>query len=496
VVALAARASAPSVDTRLDPRRPWTDDLLIRLPGDVAVSVVSDLVSVTTYILAEQEDWFEPELAFCRRWFRLGMRAYDVGANHGVYALTLAALAGPGGHVVAFEPGRDVRRRLEKGAAANGLGRLQVRPSAVADRVGRAQLHANGASESASLHAVCAGAAEPVSLTTLDREWKRDGEPPLDLVKIDVEGAEAAVIRGAAHLLDATSPLVMFEISGERARLDELGPLLAAHRYAIYRLLPGPGVLVPALPAQVSRFQTNLFACKPDRAASLARDGLLVPCLGLPLAAAPDDAVRGLRELACWNDAAPGELLRYLRAAGLCDRAARQLAHGLRSRVGSAAARVADLALVADPIAAPTGAGRTWQALATVARCAAEFGAREHALATLSSLSGALDSAAGIEPIPLLPAAPAFDAFPPDGQWDEWLRVMTIDAMISLHCHSTRFTRGEALAPLDRWRHSRFFGPHLERRRQLLAVRLGLQAGLFVTPPLKGHTGRNPELYQ
>ena len=71
---------------------------------------------------------------------------------------------------------------------------------------------------------------------------ERLGCPPVDFLKIDVEGFEAQVMAGAGRLLRNVSPLVMFEISGQRDRLAELAPRLDALGYAIYRLLKDTSV--------------------------------------------------------------------------------------------------------------------------------------------------------------------------------------------------------------------------------------------------------------
>src|SRR4029077_15112098 len=57
---------------------------------DVKLAVPPSLSSMTTYVLLEQEAWFEKEPAFLRRWLKPGMTAIDIGANLGVYALPMA----------------------------------------------------------------------------------------------------------------------------------------------------------------------------------------------------------------------------------------------------------------------------------------------------------------------------------------------------------------------------------------------------------------------
>lgn len=493
--AFATRRSGSFVDTRLDPRRSWAEDLFLRIPAGVEVCVRNDLSSITAYVLAEQEDWFEPELAFLRRWLRPGMNAVDVGANHGVFALTMARLVGPEGQVTAFEPGLEAQGLLERSIARNGLANLELVRAAVAEIPGEALLHdGNGSSEAASLAGGTGRPGRKVRVTTLDAEWSRLGCPPVDFVKIDVEGFEGQVIAGAHRLLRDAAPLVMFEISGERSRLGELAPRLQALGYDIYRLLPGPGVLVPAVIDEISQFQLNLMACTPARAADLADAGLLLPCIGTAPALEPEQALAGFARLACWESVHGPALRSHLQAEAPHPG---PLAHAWRSRVGDPRRVVADLSTVArDPGRTALAAGLDVPVLCSLVRCAAELGWRERALAALGELQALLDRAYDVSDLPYLPGVPAFDAVPAGADRAEWLRVMTADALVTLHCHSTRFTRAEALAVLDRWRHSRFFGPHLERRRQLLSVRLGLQAGLVATEPLRLALGLNDHLLQ
>jgi hypothetical protein len=266
--------------------------------------------------------------------------------------------------------------------------------------------------------------------------------------------------------------------------------------YALYRLLPGPGVLVPALADEISTFQVNLFAAKPERAASLAAAGLLLPALGQPVAAEPAMALEGLRRLACWDGTDAEPLRRRLDEAACCDPAAVAIAHALRSRSASPALGVADRRLVLAMAAGIEGDAASGVAcLASLARCAAETGARQQALGALGDLQKLAGTLAAPTVLPFLPTTPGFDELAPGRDGLEWLRLMTVDALVTLHCHSTRFTRGEALGLLEHWRHSRFFGAHLERRRQLLAIRFGRQSGLLRTDALGRAPTLNPGLY-
>ena len=66
------------------------DALLVNIRGNARLCVPRALDQITPYVLLEQEDWFEEEIRFVRRWLGPGMRVIDVGANYGVYTVAAA----------------------------------------------------------------------------------------------------------------------------------------------------------------------------------------------------------------------------------------------------------------------------------------------------------------------------------------------------------------------------------------------------------------------
>ena len=78
--------------------------MTVRLVDGTFVVVPESLDLITPYVLLEQQDWFEEEIKFVRRLLRPGMQVIDIGANYGVYALSMARAVGTSGHVWAFEP--------------------------------------------------------------------------------------------------------------------------------------------------------------------------------------------------------------------------------------------------------------------------------------------------------------------------------------------------------------------------------------------------------
>jgi FkbM family methyltransferase len=251
------------------------------LAGELRVVVPDRLEQITPYVLTEQHDWFEDEIGFVRAALARGERAIDIGANHGVYALSMARRVGFAGQVWAFEPARAVAERLHASVAINALPQLMVVEGALGDREGEGELASDGQSELGHLLGpgalgAAGGARETVVLFTLDGCRQRLGLREIALVKIDAEGAEAEIIEGGRGFFAEESPLVMFEI--RHAAVLDLGLCQRFRRlgYQTFRLVPGLGLLAPFTDGEaIDPFLLNLFACKPDRAARLEQRGLL-----------------------------------------------------------------------------------------------------------------------------------------------------------------------------------------------------------------------------
>ena len=107
--------------------------LELKLTDAVTLAVPASLHSVTTYVLLEQERWFEKEMDFLRHWLRPGMTVIDIGANHGVYSLPMARLVGPTGQVFAYEPGSETRVLLERSRDLNAATNLDISSLALSD---------------------------------------------------------------------------------------------------------------------------------------------------------------------------------------------------------------------------------------------------------------------------------------------------------------------------------------------------------------------------
>jgi len=140
---------------------------------------------------------------------RPGMHAVDIGANLGVYTLAMAGAAGDDGRVWAFEPESGNATTLRKNIALNGYANVTVVEKAVGDRSGQAELYLDEAHQGDHrlFDTGMGRVRQPVDVVALD-DYFPAGQP-LDLVKIDVQGAEALVLRGMQRILTQTPSLVV-----------------------------------------------------------------------------------------------------------------------------------------------------------------------------------------------------------------------------------------------------------------------------------------------
>lgn len=130
---------------------------------------------------------------------------YDIGASVGLFALAAARRVGPGS-VWAFEPDPETRARLIANAALNGMHNVQTPAWAVSDTEGVVTLYSDGAAGFAPslVRQTRRGAPRgsiAVPARPLDAALTRAELPPPDVVKVDIEGAEALWLAGSRQLL-------------------------------------------------------------------------------------------------------------------------------------------------------------------------------------------------------------------------------------------------------------------------------------------------------
>jgi FkbM family methyltransferase len=163
-----------------------------------------------------QQSPVEPsEVALLRRLLRVGDVAYDVGANRGIILVQMAGAVGASGRVIGFEPNPALLPALRHTVAATPW--VTLAEVGLSDTAGDAVLYLGENHEKGSLgdwvsdlHGETTRQV-PISLRTLDA-LVAEGLPRPDVIKVDVEGNELRVFRGARTLLDREdAPIVLYE---------------------------------------------------------------------------------------------------------------------------------------------------------------------------------------------------------------------------------------------------------------------------------------------
>jgi FkbM family methyltransferase len=219
------------------------------------------------------------ETRFCLRRLASGMTVVDVGANIGLYTLLFAKLVGERGAVHAFEPEAKNHERLATNVLLNRFGNVRVRHAAVYHESGNLTLNVFPDSVN-SWHSLGAPvlpdpfrrgktmapeSKQDVAAVSLDDYCEKEKLERIDLLKVDVEGAELEVFRGARRLLsEGRIDAILFEISLPQLQAmnhepKEVIDFLVEHGMKIWRL-EADGSLSPG-EGPLARYQ-NLVALK------------------------------------------------------------------------------------------------------------------------------------------------------------------------------------------------------------------------------------------
>src|SRR5439155_23701316 len=164
------------------------------------------------------------ETKFVARFLRDGMTVLDIGAHHGFYTLLASSRVGSSGSVIAFEPSPRERVRLERHVRLNKCANVRIEQTALGASPGKAELFLVEGMEDYcnSLRPPAVNAETrrvPVNVTTLDEFLSSTRLTGVHFIKLDVEGAELEVLKGASNLLRQSSrPVFMIEVYDIRTK--------------------------------------------------------------------------------------------------------------------------------------------------------------------------------------------------------------------------------------------------------------------------------------
>jgi SAM-dependent methyltransferase len=169
------------------------------------------------------------ETAILPTFVRRGQTVLDVGANIGYYTLLLSRLVGPQGRVFAFEPNPVALAKLREHVELNRARNVEVAAVALGERRGHGLFRFDPG------EAAAAGGGPPNFGGWSGR---------VHFLKLDVEGLELEVLRGAGEILHRHRPLCLIEFQAAAAagvpRLREIRAFLAARRYTLCRVHKRP----------------------------------------------------------------------------------------------------------------------------------------------------------------------------------------------------------------------------------------------------------------
>ncbi|MCX5660838.1 MAG: FkbM family methyltransferase [Planctomycetota bacterium] len=199
-----------------------------RLPAPFAAARVLVTPDAALSYLKPGDAWCDPELLrVVSQCVKAGDTVWDIGANVGVFGAAAAVAAGANGSVLCIEPDLVLAQLIRKTASKlpPGCARLEVLATAVAERPGVAAFNvaergraSNALEEFAGVRSQGGSVRERqlVPVVSMDDLLGVSASPAV--VKIDVEGAESVIFKGAARVLREVRPLIYVEVGdGQRA---------------------------------------------------------------------------------------------------------------------------------------------------------------------------------------------------------------------------------------------------------------------------------------
>jgi FkbM family methyltransferase len=224
------------------------------------------------------------EYSFVRNFLRPGMTVLDIGSHNGLYSLLASKLVGAGGRVVAFEPSPREQRALRLHLRINRCRNVSVEGLALSDSDSEVELFvvqefATGCNSLRSPAKDVRSNVTPIRVRSarLDSWLAATGTVHVDFVKLDVEGAELAVLRGAESMLSRQPrPVILAEVQDTRTepwgyRAIEIIEHLREREFEWFHLRENAAI--EELDPGQREFDGNLIACPRESLASFLQRG-------------------------------------------------------------------------------------------------------------------------------------------------------------------------------------------------------------------------------
>lgn len=445
----------------------------LKIVSNINIIVPDSYKYMTTYVLAEQKDWFEDEMCFIRNFIKPEMNCIDIGANHGVYTLNMAKCLENTGHIWSFEPTKLTYNYLESSIKSNQFENITAINKGLSNKQGKAKLYVSMNSELNSLSKTLSSNQkfEEISLVTIDQCLKKYNWENIDFLKLDAEGEEYKILSKGKKFFSKFSPLVMFELKhGNEVNLSLITNFKSLG-YDSYRLIPGQNILVKfdhELP--FDRYILNIFCCKKEKAKQLQIDGFIaidsnkklysdIKLIGLylkkhvlynyidhPLAFAKHEGKTAYFSI----------LFDYIMS----------LQKGIKKQQ-----RLQYLFCALDAVKAiiEKNERQSSHRLSTYSRIAFDAGERAFGITILSVILKQMESDSFVDIDEFFfPASSVYDKIHPDNKVDNWLYSSVIEQYINKHAFSTYFTKTKTLPLFEKLASMEFMTKEMKKRYELV----------------------------
>lgn len=445
-------------ENRYDPGARRTSVEFVPVQGGAQIAVSGLIDDRFTYILKEQQGWFDSEYNFVLNIIQPDMRVIDIVSEAGAYAVPLAKKMAGGGKVWAISTNAAHTRNLLKSKIHNHLDSLQVLSNS---RMGN---------------------------LNLDREMVRHDWSNIDFVRINSGDGEQGLIQRGLIFFSQSSPLVMFGIKNREKRDLSIMELFKEQGYAPYRLIPGINLLVPFdstnEPYELDDFSLHLFCCKKNRAEKLENLGLLVQS-PLPPLTLQDCDLSVLQQYLSGLPYANGVMTHWLNISS------RQKGWEMYFQALSLFAMAkTENQTAARRYSCIQGAHNLMGHLLTdqanvsrvmsMARVLTEMGRRFLAVKVLDHLAEFLETGKGNIVMnidePFLALSDELSIINPGDRIAEWIYASIIEQREKLRAFSSYYTGRESLEVLDKIEKLGFLSDEMKRRRQLIRMRHRMDA--------------------
>lgn len=177
----------------------------------------------------------------------------DVGANFGYLSLVWASTILKNGNIHAFEPNRQVYNSFQKSINENKLDKsIHLNNLAVGKKDGFVNLYSSSTSSNTLNISESIGPESSIRMISLDSYVEKNEIESCDLIKIDVDGIEYEILKGAENLLKKFRPIFIVETNGDERLIE----FFSSHNYQILDMKLEPYILGDMIPG-------NIF-CVPD----------------------------------------------------------------------------------------------------------------------------------------------------------------------------------------------------------------------------------------